>query len=101
MKNKKGKSFRGLKGQPVEVSLGDLVDRLSIVNLKIWHLENEIRQGGEGKFTLAEIGRRALLVRDLNKERVAYKNAINKIGERYFNDIKIDHRSAFEENNNA
>ncbi len=100
MKNKKGKSFRGLKGQGVEISLGDLVDRLGIVNQKIWALENEIRKGGEGKFTLAEIGRRALLVRDFNKERIAYKNAINKIGERYFNDIKIDHRSAFEENNN-
>ncbi len=102
MKKQNPKCFLGLKDVDNElmVTLGDLVDRLSIINLKIWHLENDIRNGGEGKFTLDEIGRRSLIIRDLNKERVAYKNALNKIEEKYYNDIKIDHRSAHQENNN-
>lgn len=84
----------------MEISLGELVDRLSIVNHRIFHLEDEIRRGDENKFNLREIGRRALLIRDLNKERIAYKNAINKIEEKYFPEIKVDHRSAYEKNNN-
>ena len=101
-KKQESKPFLGLRDHEgtLVLTLGDLVDRLSIINLKIWHLEHEIRQGGEGKFTLEEVGRRALLVRDLNKERVAYKTALNKIEEKYYNDIKIDHRSAHRENNN-
>jgi hypothetical protein len=83
----------------MRVGLGDLVDRLGIVNQKIWHLENEIRHMKELCVPLAEIGRRALLIRDLNKERVAYKNAIDEISEEFFGDLKVDHTSAFGANN--
>ena len=96
MRKKKRESHKTL-----EVNLADLIEKLFIVCHRQWTLENEIRQGGEGKFTLKEIGRRALLIRDFNKERLAYKNAINKIEERYFPDIKVNHRSAYEENNFA
>lgn len=43
------------------------------VNKKIWNLESEIRIGKEGKLGLKEIGRRALLIRNLNKKRVVLK----------------------------
>ena len=97
----KVKPYLGLKDHEATlvVTLGDLVDRLSIINLKIWHLENDIRKGGEGRFSLEQVGKIALKVRDLNKERVAYKNALNKIEEKYYNDIKVNHRSAHKEDN--
>ena len=83
----------------MRVGLGDLVDRLGIVNNKIWHLENEIRHMKELRLPLNEIGRRALMIRDLNKERVAYKNAIDDISEEFFGDLKVDHASAYRANN--
>ena len=58
----------------------------------IWNLENEIRKGGENKFTLEEIGRRALEIRDLNRRRIKYKNKINDMT-RDFREHKINHRS--------
>jgi hypothetical protein len=79
----------------MKISAGDLVDRLCIVNMKIWHLENEIRHMKDVRLPLAEIGRRALLIRDLNKERVEYKNAISNLFEEQFGDVKIDHASAY------
>jgi len=90
-----------MKDVSLEINLADLIERLFIVSHRIWALEDEIRQGGEGKYSKEEIGRRALLIRDFNKERLAYKNAINKIEEKYFPDVKVDHRSAYEENNNS
>ena len=83
----------------MRVGLGDLVDRLTIVNNKIWHLENEIRHMKELDMPLEEIGRRSLLIRDFNKERVSYKNAIDEISEEFFGDLKIDHSSANKVNN--
>jgi len=66
--------------------------RLAHMNLMIWNLENEIRKGGENKFTLEEIGRRALEIRDLNRRRIKYKNKINDMT-RDFREHKINHRS--------
>ena len=83
----------------MRVGLGDLVDRLCIVNQKIWHLENDVRHMKELNMPLEEIGRRALLIRDFNKERVSYKNAIDEISEEFFGDLKIDHASAYRANN--
>lgn len=66
--------------------------RLSMMNFEIWNLENDIRKGGEDKFTLEEIGRRAIQIRDLNKRRIAYKNNITNRSEG-FREVKINHRS--------
>jgi|WetSurMetagenome_2_1015567.scaffolds.fasta_scaffold128276_3 hypothetical protein len=79
----------------MKVSAGDLVDRLCIVNMKQWHLENEIRHMRDARMPLSEIGRRALLIRDLNKERVEYKNSISKLFSEQFGDVKVDHASAY------
>lgn len=73
--------------------MGDLIDRLSITNLKIWHLEEQIRAGKEKELTIEDIGKRALKIRDLNKERIELKNAINEDGNG-FKEIKVEHRSS-------
>ena len=78
----------------MEMQLGDLVDRLSIINLKIWHLESAIREGQEEGLGLEEVGRRALQIRDLNKERIALKNALNEPTGEIFKDAKVNHVSA-------
>lgn len=82
-------------GDGMRVSVGDLVDRLCITNLRIWHLEEDVRAGKEGQLGLEEVGRRALAIRDLNKERVALKNALNEVldGEA-FRELKVKHASA-------
>jgi len=66
--------------------------RLAQMNTEIWNLEHEIRQGGEDKFTLEEIGKRAVKIRDLNKRRIHYKNKINEIAG-HFKEYKVNHRS--------
>lgn len=77
------------------MALGELIDKLTIINNKIWHLEAEIRNGKEGKLGLEEIGRRALQIRNLNKERIAIKNEINRRFDKdnYFEETKINHIS--------
>ena len=79
----------------IRLSVGDAVDRLAIVNLKISLLEADIRQGKEAELGLEEVGRRALLIRDLNKERVALKNHLNEVLDPgAAPDVKVAHRSA-------
>ena len=74
----------------MEISLGDLVDKLTIINNKIWHLESDIRKGKlDGD--LEETGRRAIQVRELNNERIALKNAINEISKTGFKEVKVNH----------
>ena len=79
----------------IRMSVGDAVDRLAIVNIKISLLEADIRQGRERALGLEEVGRRALQIRDLNKERVALKNHLNAILDPDASpDVKVAHRSA-------
>lgn len=62
------------------------------IHSRIWNLESGIRQGKLDN-NLAEVGMRAIQIRDWNKKRVALKNEINlKTGEG-FQDIKKDHGS--------
>ena len=74
-------------------SIADIVDRLCIANIKISILESDIRQGKEKELGLEEVGRRALQIRDINRERVALKNALKDIFKDGFKDIKIKHGS--------
>lgn len=72
--------------------LDNFIERLYIVNAQIWHLEADIRAGKEGELGLEEVGRRALKIRDLNRERIAIKNEIaEKFGE--FIEVKGQHAS--------
>lgn len=62
------------------------------VNSEIWDLEAAIRQGKEGELGLEEVGRRALAIRDKNKERIAIKNNISEcVGD--FIEVKGNHAS--------
>jgi len=75
---------------------GDLIAaiiRLAQMNFEIWNLENEIRKGGEDKFTRAQIGGRAIEIRNYNRKRVKYKNHINKLTDLGFTEFKVKHRS--------
>jgi hypothetical protein len=78
----------------MRLNVGELVDRLSIVNVKIALLEVDIRQGREGSLGLEEVGRRALAIRDLNRERVALRNALNEtLDPEAFTEHKVRHAS--------
>jgi len=69
------------------------LEALIAVNGKIWDLESDIRRGKEGELGLEEVGRRALMIRDLNTERVRLKNlAAERLGE--FKEVKVDHASS-------
>lgn len=67
------------------------IDRLYEVNGKIWDTEAEIRAGCENNYELSEIGRRALLVRDLNKQRIAIKNEIATRFNSGYLDVKVNY----------
>ena len=77
-------------------AIADLIDRLCIANIKISILESDIRKGKENELGLEEVGRRALEIRDINRERVALKNELKRIFNDGFKDIKVNHRSANE-----
>ena len=70
------------------------LDKLKEVNGKIWDLESDIRSGKEGLLGLEEVGRRALMIRDLNKIRVGYKNEMVEKYDEGFKEIKINHGSS-------
>lgn len=67
--------------------------KLYETNAKMWDLEHDIRKGKEGELGLEEVGRRALAIRDLNKQRVSIKNAITDVTGSGFKDIKMNHAS--------
>ncbi len=71
----------------------DLLQLLKIINGYIWDLEADIRKGKEGELGLEEVGRRALMIRDLNNIRVWTKNLVIKSSGEGFPDIKKDHAS--------
>ena len=76
-----------LGDNPVPLNLlADLIE----ANAKIWILESEIRNGRE--LPLDEVGRRALMIRDLNKQRIEAKNRINDIFKDY-KEHKVNHAS--------
>ncbi len=69
------------------------IDELYEVNKKIWDLESDIRKGREGELGLEEVGRRAIQIRDLNKQRVSIKNRIIEETGLGFKDVKMNHAS--------
>ena len=71
--------------------LHDYIDELYEINGQIWDLESAIRQGCEGELGLEEVGRRAIEIRNKNKERVAIKNKIVEMTGTGFKDIKVNH----------
>tara|TARA_R110000751_G_scaffold47597_3_gene106496 strand:- start:2315 stop:2737 length:423 start_codon:yes stop_codon:yes gene_type:complete len=65
------------------------------INGKMWDAEYAIRKGLDDELGLEEIGRRALNIRDLNRERVSIKNDITILaGQPEFADCKMNHASS-------
>lgn len=57
----------------------ELILGLLICNASIWNLESDIRKGKDGDLELEDVGSRAIKIRDINKLRWKYKNAINSL----------------------
>lgn len=71
----------------------DWIIELYESNKDIWNLESDIRKGKENKLGMAEVGKRALLIRDCNKQRIEIRNKIAKETGSGFQTIKKDHIS--------
>ena len=69
------------------------IKQLYYYNGQIWNLEADIRKGREGELGLEEVGKRAIKIRDINKQRITIKNRIVELTGEGFADIKINHGS--------
>lgn len=71
----------------------DELELLESIHRQIWNLEDDFKKCRVDGVDLAEIGRRALQIRDINNYRVQYKNTIaDKLGD-MVREIKKDHTS--------
>jgi hypothetical protein len=65
------------------MSLGNLVDRLSIVNMKIWHLQDWVHSAGSEEFkatnTVSSVQTKLVQLGDLNKERNRLMDEIDAV----------------------
>lgn len=69
-----------------------LIEDLERENGRIWDAEHDIRKGLDTNASLAEIGRRALVIRDINMQRVAIKNKIAEhTDQAEFVDVKMNY----------
>src|SRR3990167_10255047 len=67
---------QSLRAYGINGKLVTNVMRIIQANIEIWNLENDIRNGGEKKFSVEEIALRAIRIRDINKKRIEYKNKL-------------------------
>jgi len=63
------------------------------IHSQIWSLESELKSGTENNLELAEIGRRAIEIRNWNNKRINIKNNIAKKLGCSVREIKKDHLS--------
>ena len=69
------------------------IDQLYQIHAQIWQLESQLKSGKEQELSLAEIGRRAIDIRDFNNKRIKLKNLVaEKLG-CVVREIKQDHLS--------
>jgi hypothetical protein len=52
--------------------------RVAQTNLSIWDLEHSVRNAAEGSISLAEVGRRSIMIRNTNKQRIEAKNILDR-----------------------
>jgi hypothetical protein len=67
-----------MKSEGYQLSIGELIDRVTIANIKIWHLEQAISDAKKtgDKNAIADM---ALHIRDLNADRSRLRTEINRI----------------------
>jgi hypothetical protein len=71
----------------------DELNELTNIHRRIWALEDDFKKCRIDGVNLAEIGRRALEIRDINNYRVQYKNSIAEKLNDPVREIKKDHTS--------
>lgn len=69
------------------------INQLQEIHRQIWELEYLLKTGQENQLSLEEIGRRAIAIRNLNKQRVTLKNFIAEKFNDPVREIKKDHLS--------
>jgi hypothetical protein len=74
-------------------SIKEAYEQLKDIHNKIWNLEAELKSGQEDKLSLEEIGRRAIMIRDHNNQRIVIKNLIADLLGCSVKEIKKDHLS--------
>ncbi len=65
------------------------ISGMKAINARVWDKEGAIRQGREKEFGLEEMGRRTLELRDIGKERVAWKKKIAQSVGSDFYEVKV------------
>ena len=75
------------------IGVGDMVDRLSIVNIKISMLESLVKSPHK---TNEEAGIAAREIRKLNNQRIAIRNALNRMTESGFEDVRVEYFEIFD-----
>ncbi|MFA5889100.1 MAG: hypothetical protein WC857_02620 [Candidatus Paceibacterota bacterium] len=65
------------------------INKLYEINAKIWDIESDIRQGKEKILGLKEVGRRAIVIRELSEVRVAVKNEIVEKSKNGFKEVRV------------
>lgn len=80
--------------QELDVSkVNQQLDELIDLHYQIWGLEDDFKKYRESEYSLEEVGRRALKIRDMNQKRVALKNSMAEILGCGVREIKQDHLS--------
>jgi len=75
------------------VTLHKWLETQKTINGKIWDIEASLRQDvSDVGIGLEEIGRQAIAIRNLNRERIALKNKIARSMHEY-EEVKVDHLS--------
>ncbi len=67
--------------------------KLFKINGQVWDLEADIRKGKDEELGMDEIGRRAIKIREKNKERIAVKAEVVDFTGKGYADIKENHIS--------
>lgn len=71
----------------------DDINELKLIHHQIWDLESDLKSFREHIHSLEEIGRRAIMIRDLNHNRIQIKNRIAEKLNCVVREIKFDHLS--------
>ena len=69
------------------------IAEITRIHNQIWDLEWQLKSGVEHLLSMAEIGQRAIAIRDWNNRRITYKNSIAELFGLELREIKTDHLS--------
>lgn len=79
---------------PLTGGLLAAIVRIAQMNFEIWIRENEFRKADNPELFPAEQVKKMMIdVRNFNTKRIDYKNEINRLTNKGFREIKIQHRS--------